>query len=86
MSAPIVTNVKRHAGIAGSHAVSASVEYEGEQASTVTFVGSVYGPPIVMVMSSGVEVFVSSRVTDRIGTKLDEAWIRAFFAPKDGEL
>jgi hypothetical protein len=86
MSAPIVTNVKRHAGIAGNYSLSASVQYEGEEASTVTFVGSVYGAPIVMVMPAGQQVFVSERVTDRLGATLDEAWVRGFFAPKAGEL
>jgi hypothetical protein len=85
-TAPVVTNVKRHAGIAGQRSMSALVQYEGESAQTIVFVGSVYGPPIVMVTPAGHEVFVSSRVTDRIGSTLDAAWVQAFFAGSAGEL
>jgi hypothetical protein len=61
------------------------VQYEGEKASTVTFVANLLGGPIVMVTPAG-QTFVSRDVTNRIGENLDEGWIRAFFAPKDGEL
>jgi hypothetical protein len=85
---PKVTNVRRHAGIAGSHAISASVQYEGEQASTITFVGYGFESRTIVMCAPGNPggTFVASSVVDRLGTKLDEAWVRAFFAPKAGEL
>jgi hypothetical protein len=86
MSAPKVTNVKRRNGVAGQYQLSASVQYEGEAAPTVAFVANASGGPIVMVTPDGHGVFVSQRVTDRIGTKLDEAWVRNFFAGSAGEL
>jgi hypothetical protein len=75
---PTVTNVKRHAGIAGQYSISAEVQYPDETPETLTFVGSVYGGPIVMVTSAG-QTFVSSDVTDRIGSKLDAGWVARFF-------
>lgn len=82
--APTVTNVKRRNGVAGQFQISASVRYPGEAASTVTFVGDTYGGPIVMVTPDGHQIIVSSRVTDRIGSKLTPEWVRAFFAPQAG--
>jgi hypothetical protein len=79
---PIVTNIKRHAGIAGNYSITADVEYPGEAASRIEFVSSVYGPPIVMVTPAGHQVFVSSAVTDRIGSRLTLEWVRAFFGPQ----
>lgn len=75
-----VLNVKRHAGIAGQYELSATVQYPGEEPERVTFVGSTYGGPIVMRTESGQEVFVSADALSRIGYKLDEAWVRRFFA------
>ena len=77
---PTVTSIKRHAGVAGEYSFTAVTTYQGEVPSSVTFVGSVYGGPIVMVMPSGQQVMVSRRVTDRIGSKLDAEWVRRFFA------
>lgn len=84
MSAPVVTRVKRTNGIAGQYAMTASVQYEGESAETITFVGSTYGGRPIMVTPNGTQTIVSRDVCDRIGSKLDEAWVRAFFAPKAG--
>lgn len=78
MTKPVVTNIKRHAGIAGQYEISATAQYDGEDAETVTFTGSVYGGPILMVTPSGVQ-FVSSAVTDRIGSKLTPEWVTRFF-------
>ena len=80
-NSPVVTKVRKRNGIAGQFQVSASVQYPGEAASTVAFVGSVYGGPIVMVTPEGRQVFVSARVTDRIGATLDAGWVARFFAP-----
>jgi Tol biopolymer transport system component len=87
MSAPKVSNVKRRNGVAGQYQVSASVQYEGEQASTITFVGYGYGSrTVVMITPDGHQIVVSSRVIDRIGADLNAAWVRAFFAGSGGEL
>jgi hypothetical protein len=75
---PTVTNVKRHAGIAGAYSISAAVQYDGEPGDRVEFVGSVYGGPIVMVTPAG-ETAVSSAVTDRIGSELSPEWVARFF-------
>ena len=74
---PTVTNVKRHAGIAGQFKVTATVQYPGEEAATATFVGSVFGGPVVMVLPSGIETFV--RDPERHGPFGTE-WVRRFFA------
>ena len=76
---PKVTSIKRTNGIAGQYQYSATVQYPGEDAATVVwFVGSVYGGPIVMVTPS-IATSVSRSVTDRIGSTLDESWVRRFF-------
>jgi hypothetical protein len=74
---PTVTSVHRHAGIAGQFSVSASVQYPGEAPESLTFVGSVYGGPVVMVLPSGVQTFVND--PERFG-EFGEAWVRRFFA------
>ena len=77
---PTVLAVKRQSGIAGEFGYAVTIQYEGEPAETVQFVGSVYGPPIVMVTPSGIQTFVSERVLDRCGRKLSPEWVRRFFA------
>jgi len=78
---PEVKVGKRQSGIAGEYAFSATVAYPDEPASVVTFKGSTFGGPIVMVTDGNPRgVFVSSRVTERIGAKLDAAWVERFFA------
>jgi len=80
---PTVDQIKRHNGVAGQFSYSARVRYPGESASTVTFVGSTYGGPIIMVTPDGHQIPVSSRVTERIGATLNPDWVRAFFAQKE---
>lgn len=77
-STPVVTEVKRHAGIAGQFTVSADVTYPGEGAHHIEFVGSTYGGPVVMVTPSS-ELFVTD--PGRHGT-FGEAWVRRFFAER----
>jgi hypothetical protein len=74
-----VKSIKRHAGIAGEYAYTAVVEYDGEGPQEVTFKGSVYGGPILMV-TPVTQAFVSESVLDRIGHKLDAQWVEEFFA------
>lgn len=81
---PRVLSVTRSAGVAGSFALRVLVQYPGEAAEVSTFVGSVYGGPIVLVLPSGLQSFVSSAVTDRIGSELNAEWVARFFAPGRG--
>lgn len=86
MSAPTVTNLRKHAGIAGQFSVSATVAYpyesahEGAQAKRVEFVGSVYGGPVVMISPSGVQTFVTD--PSRFG-EFGVEWVRRFFGSND---
>lgn len=80
MSAPLVANVKRHAGIAGQYSVTAEVTYPGEPAYRAEFVASAYDGPVVAVMESGAQVFVARTVLERLGLRVDEAWVRGYFA------
>lgn len=70
-------SIKRLPGIAGQIAYEATVTYEGEEPSTVTFIGSVYGGPVVMVTESGAQTFVTD--PGRFGG-FGEEWVRRFFA------
>jgi len=74
---PNVKSVSRVNGVAGQLAYVATVEYEGEPDSVVTFVGSTYGGPVVMVTPSGAQTFVTD--PDRFG-RFSPRWVRAFFA------
>lgn len=80
---PTIIAIKRINGIAGQYQINATVQYEGEDPETVTFVGCTYGGPIVMIMPSGTQVFVSRDVTDRIGKSLTAPWVRRFFGPRE---
>jgi hypothetical protein len=77
MSTPKLSNVTRHAGVAGQIEISADVTYEYGPSETLRFVGSVYGGPVVMVTPSGVQHFVTE--PDRFGSFGTE-WVRRFFA------
>ncbi|HCB59168.1 MAG TPA: hypothetical protein DEP82_14935 [Arthrobacter bacterium] len=74
MSATI-HKLKRSAGVAGQFAYDVSGERDGEP-FTLGFVSSVYGGPIVMVQSSGAQVFVTS--PERFGPVLNPDWVRKF--------
>ncbi|GAC1533604.1 MAG: hypothetical protein NVS3B1_27980 [Marmoricola sp.] len=77
---PTVSKVKKQAGIAGQFAVTAEVTYEGEAPETITFVGSTYGGPVVMVTPAGTQTFVSEPGRfGPFGTK----WVEKFFAPRE---
>lgn len=76
----VVERVERRRGVAGSFSLVARVRYGAEAAHRVEFVSSVYGGPIVMVLESGAQCFVSSAVVARLGSTLSESWVRSFFA------
>lgn len=77
--APTVERVARHAGVAGQYSVTAEVTYPGEAPETITFVGSTYGGPVVMVTPSGVQTFVTD--PGRHG-EFGVEWVRRFFAER----
>jgi hypothetical protein len=79
MSAPTLGKIKRQNGIAGEVAYTVTVTYPGESPDAVTFIGSVYGGPVVMVMPSGRQTFVTN--PDRHG-KFGPSWVRSFFADR----
>ena len=74
--APTILGVRKSSGIAGQFSVTARVRYPDEPAREVTFVGSVYGGPVVM-QSDGREMFVTD--PGRFGP-FGVDWVRAFFA------
>lgn len=78
MNAPTIQKIRRNAGIAGQVSFEATVQYDGEDPSTVTFVGSTtYGGPVVMVTPANPRgTFV--RHPGRFGD-FGEAWVRRFF-------
>lgn len=71
-----VLSIKREGGVAGQYALVASVQYENEAPDEVSFVGSIYGGPVVMVLSSGTQTFVHD--PGRFG-EFGEQWVRNFF-------
>lgn len=76
---PIVSNVRDTGGVAGQVSVKADVQYPGEDAETIEFVGSVYGGPVVMILPSGRQTYVTD--PDRHG-KFGRQWVRSFFADR----
>lgn len=74
---PTLHKITRQAGVAGQVSVTAEVQYEGEAVETVTFVGSVYGGPVVMITPEGNQFFVTD--ADRFG-EFGPEWVRKFFA------
>jgi len=73
----MLTKITKRNGPAGQ------ISYTAETADgPLTFVGSVYGGPIVMVTSSGAQTYVSDpgRFADsrKFGNLLDEQWVRNF--------
>lgn len=76
MSAEVLS-VKKTGGLAGQIRYTAAVRYPEEDTSTVSFVGSVYGGPVVMVTEGFPEgVFVTD--PGRFGT-FGSGWVEKFF-------
>lgn len=76
---PEVVRVKRKNGIAGQFQMVADVQYGETTPAPVTFVGSTYGGPVVMVDSNGMQHFVTN--PDRFGDFATDAeeWVYRFF-------
>ena len=77
MSAPELGPVRSRAGVAGAIAYTIDVTYPGEEPKTVTFTGSVYDGPVVMITPDGSQVYVTE--PSRFGSFSAE-WVRRFFA------
>lgn len=77
---PTLGKIKRTNGVAGQVAYDVEVTYPGQQPSTATFVGSVYGGPVVMVLPSGVQTFVTE--PSQYG-KFSPTWVRRFFGTEE---
>lgn len=71
-----VRKIAKASGVAGEVAFTAWVSYPDEAERTVTFVGSVYGGPVVMVTDAAGQVFV--RDPDRFGP-FGREWVARFF-------
>ena len=78
MSDITLHRVTKRNGPAGQVEITASVQYEDEDTQSVTFVGSVYGGPVVMITPGNPG---GTFVTDpgRFGD-FGEPWVRRFFA------
>lgn len=75
-----VLNVQKTAGVAGEVRYTAVVRYGDEDASTVSFFGSLFGEPgpVLMITEAFPEgVFVTD--PGRFGTKFGPDWVRKFF-------
>lgn len=69
--------ITKQNGPAGQVSYTVPVTYPGEPAETVTFVGSTYGGPVVMVTPAGHQTFVTD--PGRHG-EFGPEWVRRFFA------
>lgn len=76
MNEPTVHSVKRTNGVAGQVSYTAVVQYTDEPKEAVTFVGSAYGGPVVMVTPAGMQHFVTD--PGRFG-EFDKQWVERFF-------
>jgi hypothetical protein len=79
---PVIHSITRAPGIAGQFSVTVELEYYGEGRSSVTFVGSVYSGPVVMVLPSGAQTYVSGPEDYGDFSANGPAWVRSFFAPE----
>lgn len=81
---PTLGPIKRSSGIAGQFSLTVEVSYPGEsEGRKVTFVGSTYGGPVVMVTGSSL-VTVETFVTDpgRFGA-FGPQWVRRFYGVEE---
>lgn len=80
---PVIHAITRVNGVAGQYAYVVRLTYPGQAPDSVTLTSNVSGGPIVLGSSSGMQVFVSRDVLDRIGSVLTPDWVRAFFGPHE---
>jgi hypothetical protein len=72
---PHIYSIRKQSGIAGQFAVKARVGYPDEPPRDLTFVGSVYGGPVVM-RTDAIETFVTD--PGRFG-EFGTEWVKRFF-------
>lgn len=78
---PEVIKISRRNGVAGQLSYTARVRYPGEDPGNVTFVGSVYDGPVVMVSDGFPDgLFVSD--PGRFG-KFSPQWVRRFLGVEE---
>jgi hypothetical protein len=77
---PMVYNIRRRSGIAGQFCYTATVQYPGEAAQNVLFIGTVWGPAVVLV-SDGWPDGIRVIDPERYGAQLSPEWINNFYAP-----
>lgn len=76
-----VISIARTNGVAGQIRYAAVVEYPGEESSKVSFVGSAYGGPVLMITGGCPDgVFVTD--PSRFG-KFSPKWVRRFFGSEE---
>lgn len=75
---PILGTIKRINGVAGQISYTVPVTYTDEPTSPVTFVGSVYGGPVLM-QTPGFPAGVFVTDPNRFG-KFGPGWVRRFFS------
>lgn len=75
-----LTDVTKHRGIAGQYSYEVSYRYDTGASHRVTFVGSEYGAPVVMVDGTH-QWFVSD--WRQYGDTLNVAWVRRFYGISD---
>lgn len=76
---PTLGTIKRRNGAAGELVYTVDVTYPGEDPGKITFVGSVYGGPVVMITPAGTQTFV--RHASDLG-KFGPEWVRRFFTER----
>lgn len=74
---PTLGRIRKHRGLAGQVAYTVPVTYPDEPSSTVTFLGSSYGGPVLMMTKANPE---GTWVVDpeRFG-KFSSIWVQRFF-------
>lgn len=78
METATLSVIRKETGVAGQIAYVVTVSYPDESPSTVRFVGSVYGGPVLMQTASNPSgTWV--RHAERFG-KFGPEWVRQFFA------
>ena len=74
---PTLGKIRKVPGIAGQYGYTVEVTYPGEAPNTVTFIGSAYGPPVVMITPGNPDGTIVT-LPERFG-KFGPSWIRLFF-------
>jgi hypothetical protein len=83
MNTTTIDKIIRRNGVAGQYSLEVWITYwhgpnpADADPTITTFVGSVHGAPVVMVMSHGQQVPVDD--WRRYGEQLDTSWVRAFY-------